>query len=447
MNRGKREQIGVTLRAERRKLGVSCEAIAPDVGISHSTISLIERGFPNVSTEMIIKYASYFKLSNELLNVESEAERKERIIKSNLERIEKLIIADADLALERLEQLNSQEKIEEIPSFSPLVYFYRGLCHIERKKWKAAVPNFINAIKLIDKVQGMEKSNIKALCYNGLGKSLHFQNDLIKALEYNELGLNEFITDGKRETIKHNLMINQVIYLDKLGRKQEEALQTLDELREDLKTCPFHKMQSNVVLQMYLMYATILNKQNMYQKALDYAKQGIEFAEQNRQFNNLVSLQSALGSIYLRMKDLKLAEECYLQSLELKNKIRKDKEYLLVPAHTELGLLYTQQKRWDVAEKELKNAIKISKNNDDALGHIEALLVMGDCCVKQQMMAEAIPLYKKALDLADQLSHKKKQRKALLNLSYCYLSTGNKTEFTKYKDDFYNVNIYLELGV
>ena len=242
-------------------------------------------------------------------------------------------------------------------------------------------------------------------------------------------------------------MINQVIYLDKLGRKQEEALQTLDELRENLKNCPFHKFQSNVVLQMYVMYATILNKQNMYQKALDYAKKGIEFAEKNREFNNLVSLQSTLGSIYLKKGDLALAEECYLQSLEFKNKIRKDKEYLLIPAYTELGLLYTHQKKWDLAEKELKNAIKISKNSDDALGHIEALLVMGNCCVKQKMMIEAIPLYEKAVDLAKQHNHKIKQRQALLNLSYCYSHTGNKTEFTKYKDEFYNVNIHIEWGV
>ncbi|MCH5584433.1 tetratricopeptide repeat protein [Shimazuella sp. AN120528] len=447
MNREKREQIGVTLRAERRKLGVSCEVIAPDVGISHSTISLIERGFPNVSEEMIIKYASHFGLSKELLNVESEVESKERTIHSHLKRLEKLIIADTDSALERLEKLNSEENLEELPSFSPFIHFYRGLCNTEKKKWKAAVPHLISAIKLIDKVQGMEKSNIKAVCYNELGKSFHFQNDLIKALEYNELGLKEYTTDGDRETIKHNLMINQVIYLDKLGRKQEEALQTLDELREDLKKCPFHKLQSNVVLQMYVMYATILNKQNMYQKALDYAKQGIEFAKQNREFNNLVSLQATLGSIHLKKGDLALAEECYLQSLEFKNKIRKDKEYLLIPAYTELGLLYTHQKKWNLAEKELKNAIKISKSSDDALGQIEALLVMGNCCIKQQMMIEAIPLYKKAVNLAKQHNHKIKERQALLYLSYCYSCTGNDTEFTKHKDEFYNVNIHIELGV
>ena len=138
VNREKREQIGVTLRAERKKLGQSCEVIAPDVGISHSTISLIERGFPNVSEEIIIKYASYFGLSKELLNVESEVERKERIIRSNLDRLEKLIIADADSALKKLEELNLEENIEELPSFSPFIYFYRGLCNTEKKKWKTA---------------------------------------------------------------------------------------------------------------------------------------------------------------------------------------------------------------------------------------------------------------------------------------------------------------------
>jgi hypothetical protein len=72
---------------------------------------------------------------------------------------------------------------------------------------------------------------------------------------------------------------------------------------------------------------------------------------------------------------------------------------------------------------------------------------MGDCCVEQQMMIEAIPLYKKAVELAQQHNHKIKQRKALLNLSYCYSCTGNKTEFAKYRDEFYNVNLYLEWGV
>jgi transcriptional regulator with XRE-family HTH domain len=205
LNREQREQIGATLRAERKKLGLSCEVIAPDVGISHSTISLIERGFPNVSEEMILKYASFFGLSKELLNIESEVERKERTIRSNLARIEKLIIADADLALERLEKLNVEASIEELASFSPFAHFLKGLCFMEKKKWKNAVPSFISAIKLADKVQGLEMSNIKAVCYNELGKSFHFQNDLIKTLEYNELGLQEYRADGDRKTIKHNL--------------------------------------------------------------------------------------------------------------------------------------------------------------------------------------------------------------------------------------------------
>lgn len=447
MNREQREQIGATLRVERRKTGKSCEAIAPEVGISHSTISLIERGFPNVSEEKIMIYASFFSLSKELLGVESEPERKERNLLSNLFRIEKLIIADADLALERLEKLNEAENLEELASFSPYVFFLKGLCYMSKTKWKGAVPHLLHAIKLIDNVPGMEKTNIKAVCYNELGKSFHFQNDLMNALEYNEEGLKVYMADGERDTIKHNLMINQVIYLDKLAYQYEKALRILDELHKDLGRCPFHKLQTNVVLQMYIMYATILNKQNMHQKALDYAKKGIEFATQNSQFEQLVSLQSTIGTIYLDIGNLHLAEECYLQSLELRNKIKKSKGYLLVPAYTELGLLYTKQKKWSAAETALKNAIKISEDNDDALGHIEALLVMGNCCVEQGMMVEAIPLYEKSLDLAKKHKHRTKQRKALLNLSYCYSYIGDEVEFSKYKDEYYHVNLYLERGV
>lgn len=447
MNREQREQIGVALRVERRKTGKSCEVIAPEVGISHSTISLIERGFPNVSEEKIMMYASFFSLSKELLGVESDPERKERNLLSDLSRIEKLIIADADLAMERLEKLNHAENLEELASCAPYVFFLKGLCYMTKTKWKGAVPHLLHAIKLIDNVPGMEKSNIKASCYNELGKSFHFQNDLMNALEYNEEGLKVYMADGERETIIHNLMINQVIYLDKLAFQYEKALRILDDLRKDLSGCPIHKLQTNVVLQMYIMYATILNKQNMHQKALDYAKKGIEFATQNSQFEQMVSLQSTIGSIYLDVGNLDLAEECYLQSLELKNKIKKSKEYLLVPAYTELGLLYTKQKKWNAAETALKNAIKISEVNDVALGHIDALLVMGDCCVEQGMMVEAIPLYEKSLDLARKHKHRTKQRKALLNLSYCNSHIGDEVEFSKYKDEFYRVNLYLEWGV
>lgn len=96
----------------------------------------------------------------------------------------------------------------------------------------------MKAINHVEKYPNLAYDNVQSCCYNQLGKICYYQNDFKKAIQYTEKGLDSFITEGKRKHIKPSLMMNKIVYLERLGHLPEAQilLKSYGKLRMKLKT-------------------------------------------------------------------------------------------------------------------------------------------------------------------------------------------------------------------
>ena len=74
-------------------------------------------------------------------------------------------------------------------------------------------------------------------CYLMLGLCSYHQNNLEKALEYTENGINTFHPDGERPYTIYTLLRNKAIYLERMGRVVE-GLKVVEQVWEDLAENP-----------------------------------------------------------------------------------------------------------------------------------------------------------------------------------------------------------------
>jgi tetratricopeptide (TPR) repeat protein len=200
----------------------------------------------------------------------------------------------------------------------------------------------------------------------------------------------------------------------------------------------------DIIIQMHNMYASIYNELQLYQKAFDYAKNGIIIAQKNKQYHLLLLLRSTLGIILSNLGRTKEAKMCYLEILELRKRV--DHEHDFVFAYVELGQLYLKQKNWLQAENTLKEAISISKRNNDLIHLMECSIRLGDCFVEQQKYSKAIKYYKEAEHYLQVSENLQKEREIITNLGYCYFQLGDKVKLETYQQKSLQINSKIRWG-
>lgn len=121
----------------------------------------------------------------------------------------------------------------------------------------------MKAINHIEKHPNLANDNIQSCCYNQLGKIFYYQNDFKKAIHYTEKGLEGFIAEGERKHIKPSLLMNKIIYLERLGHLPEAQilLKELWEKEDEIENV-------EVVLNMHDVQAQVYRKSKMTQKQL-----------------------------------------------------------------------------------------------------------------------------------------------------------------------------------
>lgn len=101
-------------------------------------------------------------------------------------------------------------------------------------------------------------------------------------MQYNTEGFKVFHPDGERQRFQFHFLLNKSIYLRRLN-KPEKALEAIEKLHVVVENAPDVKMLLSTIhlytiIEMYNMYAVILADLQLYEKALDYANQGMEIA-------------------------------------------------------------------------------------------------------------------------------------------------------------------------
>lgn len=398
--------------------------------ISASTVSNIEHGKIHVQTDNLETYANVFNLSlKQILHQIKTSNNEDELIAKELSHIEtKIDRVKPEIILRNLRKIKVSNK-------SHAWYCYLlGKAYFNKKKYPKAFDYFKETIQFIDEHPELEKTNLKACSYKELGRVVYFQNQINKALEYNQLGLDCYKEDGQRKWILHYLTICKAIYLEKL-EKIDQALNTLEELWNEKD-----KIQSlEIVLNMIELRSLILKKTSLYDKAIKYAYEGINLALLNQMDDRAIELYTTLGIIYRHKNEINQAEKCFLSALELE--VSKKKEYLLISTYTQLGAVYLDKKNWTLAEKNLLKAISIEA--DDALRKCHALTFLGDCFFYQKQLDKALTYYNQAYSHANDHDFIQPLYKVTIRLAR-YWKDIDKSQYYSYLDKMLSIAIELE---
>lgn len=404
------KELGRVIRNRRLELGLKQSDLA-DQFISPSTISILERGESPVSNKKLEYLCKKLELDVEEIprlieaQREKERDRTEEIL-FELETIENDIdFVGPQFALDRLRQV-------EVSSDSPLqahIKFLKGKIYYRKGKSDKAETYLEQCIQLYDGHPSIHKSNLKAASYYILGQMSFKVNAYHEALDYVNAGLDAFLENGDRAYVKYNLLIAKVIYLEKLERFGEGIHILNEEMWPNLS-----EIDTDIQLNMYEMHATLLNKQNMPEKAIPYARKGIDLARRSRNHDRCFELWTTLGSSYKQIGDLKKARLCLETALRFKDDVKNPD----LPAYnyTELGILNILEGNTELAEKNLRKATKLGKKARDAAREFDALFALGGLCYGQNKIDEAIKFLLEAKKIAEENLLLRQERDAITYL-------------------------------
>lgn len=441
------EKIGPILRKKRMELGLRIHDLA-DEQISKSTISNAERGLPIVTEAMYLYLAEKLEIKHSLLNVLEESEQQEQTTMEQLHSLEGMISTDPIEALQKLEQIKQTYDIPKNSHLYALHTFLLGRCAFEQKKWEKSKKLLGEVVERTKQQQSLKNTNLFSACMNDLGRIAYYENQVEDALRYSIDGVSHLDKEGERAHYRFHLLLNKGIYLEKLT-EPEKALEAIQELEREINqySCictALYTIHVDIIIQMHNMYASIYNELQLYQKGLEYAKNGIIIAQKNKLFDSLLILRSTLAIILCNLGKTQEAEKCFLEILELKRRVKD--EYNFVFAYVELGQLYLKQQKWIQAEKTLKKAILISKQNNALIHVMEGLICLGDCFVEQQKYKEAIPYYQDAESYLQMSENYQKEREIVTNLGYCYFQLRDQKKLEIYQRKALHINTKIRWG-
>lgn len=430
------KQIGGVLRAQRKKLGKNLEQMADELKVGVSTLSSIERGIHNVSKEKWLAYANALGMGS-LLGVVDEVEEQIVYLRRKMKNIEEIAAANPKQALQQLNELNKTEKVESMGVLRPMVHFLRGKCYFTQKDWERADKYFHYSIESMEKFPELDETNVKADCYNYLSFIKHFHGEYQDALKLVQIGLMHFVDNGNRDDLKALLLLNQSIYLDHLGA-YEKVLNTIEELNDFIHQHNYQiEVRTSVIIQMYIIQSNVLIKLNMLEKALECAKKGEKIAWINQDFSRLFSLWAQIGSIYLQMQDLVLAEEYLLKSLDLQAKITKSN--LLLFAYKNYAALSILKKEWALANDIVDRLLKIGETQQDKRDVVVSLLRVGEYYQANGRYVEAIELYLRVEEMVNESKLDSYRYEIITGLWFCYGQMKDKAKFQHYMEQMYQL--------
>ena len=310
------ENAGRVIRKRRKDLGLRQSDLVDNM-IKLHTIRKVEKG-EVVNEDIYMRICNKLDLDIKQLSTSYDDEKEqEEQLKFQLFAIEHDIdMAGPDKGLEELRKTEIDKNSPLLPTY----LFLKGKCLARKKHWKKAQAQFLKTLSLIKQYPEWKPSNVKAATYNELGRCCYYLNNIEQALHYIEKGLESYDSSGEREYVVYHLKMSKVIYLEKLNRN-EDAFRTLEKMWKEVDKIESIEIRSS----MYEVHATLLSKQELHEKAIEYATKGLHLARVDQNVDRAFELWTALGDCYQNMGDYFKAEVAFRTALKLEKKNRKKK--------------------------------------------------------------------------------------------------------------------------
>ncbi|SFI60981.1 helix-turn-helix domain-containing protein [Thermoflavimicrobium dichotomicum] len=418
-------EIGKFIRKMRKEKGLRLEDLSDDQ-ISTATISNIERGVPHVNQEKVLYLMKKLNLDMDKLPeilVKENEDMESMFLKFHA--IENMLhLEQLDQAWESLKELSEESTFQYQATLRSL----KGRYYLQCKKWRRAERELTESNLLIQQDPYAKKVNLEAINYYSLACCSYKQNHLQQALKYIERGL-EVVgkNGGEDDQIKYKLMMNRVVYLEKLGRI-EEALNHAETLWEEISEV----RDITVLIQIHALKAELLRKIKLYHDAIRYAKEGINLAVSARDYNNLTYLWTTLGTLYLELGNKEDAETCFKLVLSFQDQIQ-DKNKLLL-ANNILGSIFLLQDRLDEAEKAFVQAIEWGEKIKGVKELVHSIFLLGKVKRQKGEYKQAISHYHRASELAKRMEAYPAIFRCYFEIALCYRQLGDQENMKKYFD-------------
>lgn len=439
-----KKTIGPILRRERKKQKLTIEEVVKNLSFEATTLSNLERGFTNVADEKYIEYATLLGIEEELFGIVSEEKRKERTRRRRLKQIEYIASIVPEKALKYLEDIHQEISSNENSSLSPPIYYLKGICYFKQKEWKLSEEHFLTAIEITDHFEELEKSNIKSASYNYLSAICYHKNDLVRALEYSNKGIDQFDIEGDRLNQYYLLLLNKPTYLEEMNENEKalQALRTLEKKLLDSKnTDIYHNIRTTIILQMYNLYTIIYKNLGFYEEALSHANKGIHIAWINKKYDYLFSIWTTVGMIYYSLGDTVQAKSYYQLALDIEHEVKNEKR--LSYTFTNLSEMLLYERKIEKSKKFATKAVEISKKGPRKLDYVQSLLSLGKWYLAQNEFQNALSILLEAEKLAVKHQFKKEEETIVTLIGTCYKQLNDQGNFIKYLEKLYDLHYTL----
>lgn len=236
----------------------------------------------------------------------------------------------------------------------------------------------------------------------------------------------------ERTEIEFYLMINRVIYARQLG-KDGIAKQTLQSMWKRVT-----EADTEIKLNMAVEQAQLYKKDQMYEQAIQTICPYIDLARRERKYDRLMELWSILGTTYKQMGDLEQAKRCLKTAEKLEGNVQN--KTFTGQTYIELGRLYFAEGEIARAKKLIEKGIKLCKK--DIIKYIHGLVSLAEC-FETEDVKEAIRLYEKALEKAEEYQLEQQQQRILLRLTMVSEQV-NVVKYNRYLEAHYQLCVKLE---
>jgi tetratricopeptide (TPR) repeat protein len=423
--------VGPILRNERKAKGLTIEQVVSALSFETTTLSYLERGYQNVGDDKYTEYAEYLGLAEKLFGIVSKEKQKQQALKKRLAQIEAIARINPKKAMPYLAEIRDEILYENTSPLAPLVSFLQGVCKYSMREYAEAKPYFSKAIKLAGNIEKMKQENIVPACYNYLGAIAYYdQNDMTRALEYTQQGIDAFVPDGKRPKYYYLLLMNKPIYLEELD-ENEKALQATKDLGKQLTqlqvTDVLNHARPIIFVQMHEHYATIYNNLGLHEEALAHAFKGVHIAQSNDIYDHLFSLWTTIGKIYYSLGNAQEAKGYYQLALDMEESVEDGQA--LHFAYSNLSEMLLSEDDLETSRKFALKSVEASKNSPRKSLHIKALISLGRWHMKNQDFAEALNIFRSIEPTATNLKDK---IRIIADISTCFNQLSDQDNFVQY---------------
>jgi tetratricopeptide (TPR) repeat protein len=417
-------ELASELREARKKKGFRQEDLALEGFLSTGTISRIERGSVSVSREKVIFLCEQLGVAIEKYQRESD-EADEVDISLQLLSIENhLNMVSPDEAWEELRKIKPESEYHRIWAL-----YLKGRYWERKGKKERAKVTYLQVVENDD--PELRMYNFIPASYQALGRISFYEDEMEKALEAVEKGVEKFHHDGEKRYIYHFLLISKIIYLEELNRN-EEALLEIDDLwanRNDIDN-------RQVILSIYEIKTRILTKLSRFEQAITLATEGLNAARANRMYDHASYLWIALGECYNQQNKIQNAEICFQSAIKMSAHMRN--KFFVSKIFIQMGKLYQQINAPQKAYEMFTTAIYKSKENSDKMLLAEALECVGNYYMQYEKIEKAKKTYEESLDIYKRLHKQKNIRNLLLKMASCYRDS-NRTKYYDLLDEYHQI--------